>query len=249
MKPFELVRKAGIFLLIFALVPAITGCENRQPETNRFPRATYSTPSIPKNDVSKKRHTPTPLKTSKRVPSKEASEQTPTLTPTGLPITPPTPPSAPTAAIMTPTDPPSAPTVAIMTPTDPTSAPTVAIMTPTDSTSAPTVTSMTPPIPTSVPTATGALSQPICVLSLTTPVRINQHATLSIRGNAGSTYSITVFYATTASTAKGLEDKVADAFGQVTWTWKVGARVKPGRYRMVVKGDGHEQTFWFEVIH
>ena len=108
---------------------------------------------------------------------------------------------------------------------------------------------MTPPIPTSVPTATGALSQPICVLSLTTPVRINQRATLSIRGNAGSTYSIMVFYATTASTAKGLEDKVADAFGQVTWTWKVGARVKPGRYRIVVKGGGHEQTFWFEVIH
>ena len=235
MKPFELVRKAGIFLLIFALVPAITGCENRQPETNRFPRATYSTPSIPKNDVSKKRHTPTPLKTSKRVPSKETSEQTPTLMPTELPITPPT---------LT-----SAPTVTIITPTDPTSAPTVAIMTPTDPTSAPTVTSMTPPISTSVPTATGALSQPICVLSLTTPVRINQHATLSIRGNAGSTYSITVFYATTASTAKGLEDKVADAFGRVTWTWKVGARVKPGRYRIVVKGDGHEQTFWFEVIH
>ena len=27
-----------------------------------------------------------------------------------------------------------------------------------------------------------------------------------------------------------------------------GARVKPGRYRIVVKGGGHEQTFWFEVI-
>ena len=80
-------------------------------------------------------------------------------------------------------------------------------------------------------------------------MRINQHATLSIRGNAGATYRIAVFYATTASAAKGREDKVADAFGQVTWTWKVGARVKPGRYRLGVEADGHEQTFWFEVIY
>jgi hypothetical protein len=41
-------------------------------------------------------------------------------------------------------------------------------------------------------------------------------------------------YYKTKSTAAGLGPKTADASGDVSWTWKVGASTTPGTWRIVV---------------
>ncbi len=79
----------------------------------------------------------------------------------------------------------------------------------------------------------------VVLVSLTDVVSRGNTATLSIRGKPGTEYVIEVFYATTVSTAKGLEPKVADGDGLVTWTWRVGSRTKPGTHRIVIKENGN----------
>lgn len=63
---------------------------------------------------------------------------------------------------------------------------------------------------------------------LTTPIKINAKATVRIKGKPDTEYKISVFYSSAASTAKGLEAKISDGGGMVSWTWKVGARTKEG---------------------
>ena len=72
---------------------------------------------------------------------------------------------------------------------------------------------------------------------LTTPISINKTATISVFGKPGTYYMIDVYYSTKRSSAKGLEGKHADENGRVEWSWKIGASVKPGLYRIVVNGD------------
>ena len=68
--------------------------------------------------------------------------------------------------------------------------------------------------------------------------RRNQYATLSINAKPGIEYEITVYYNSGPSTAEGLEPKVADADGNVSWTWKVGGRTAEGTYRITIEGGG-----------
>ena len=72
---------------------------------------------------------------------------------------------------------------------------------------------------------------------LTTPISINKTATISAFGKPGTYYMIVVYYSTKRSSAKGLEGKHADENGRVEWSWKIGASVKPGVYRIVISGD------------
>jgi hypothetical protein len=66
-------------------------------------------------------------------------------------------------------------------------------------------------------------------------------ATIKIQGKPNTQYSITVYYSTSKSTAEGLEKKISDSNGYVTWTWKIGAKTKPGEHRIVIVGNG--ETF------
>lgn len=75
----------------------------------------------------------------------------------------------------------------------------------------------------------------------------NEKATVAIIGQAGVTYDIDVYYKSGESSAKGLEDQIADADGFVSWTWKVGASTAAGTYRIVVTGGGETQTVYFTV--
>lgn len=84
---------------------------------------------------------------------------------------------------------------------------------------------------------------------LTTPIKINAKATVRIKGKPDTEYSISVFYSSAASTAKGLEAKISDGDGMVSWTWKVGARTKEGEYRIVISGGGETFTTYFRVTH
>ncbi|MGI5999150.1 MAG: hypothetical protein ACOX89_10880 [Lutispora sp.] len=69
----------------------------------------------------------------------------------------------------------------------------------------------------------------------------NETATLTIKGAPNTEYSIAVYYSTTVSKAEGLENKVSDSSGIVSWTWKIGGKTKHGNHRIVIRGGG--QTF------
>ncbi len=78
------------------------------------------------------------------------------------------------------------------------------------------------------------------LVSLTKQVPRGQTATITVCGVPYTTYRIEVHYATTVSTAKGLEPKTANADGTVTWQWKVGTRTKSGSHRIVIRGSNGE---------
>lgn len=81
-------------------------------------------------------------------------------------------------------------------------------------------------------------SEKLKVLYVTSPVGRNEKASLTIQGKPNTEYSISVFYSTAASTADGLENKVSDSNGKVTWTWKVGGRTKAGSHDITISGGG-----------
>lgn len=84
------------------------------------------------------------------------------------------------------------------------------------------------------------------LVSLTEQVPRGQTASITVCGTPYATYRIEVYYATTVSTAKGLEPKTANADGTVTWQWKVGTRTKSGSHRIVIRGsDGESLTLFF----
>lgn len=76
----------------------------------------------------------------------------------------------------------------------------------------------------------------------------NQEATVIIKGQPGVTYDIDVYYKSGVSSAKGLEDQVADEQGYVTWTWKVGPSTAAGTYKILVKCGDHQQIVYFTVV-
>lgn len=122
-----------------------------------------------------------------------------------------------------------------------TAAPTKA---PTAATAKPTVmpTRAPTPKPTAKPTPVPTSKPPkqISVTSLTSSVRRNENVSISISGEPGVTYSITVTYPSGATaTADGLGDKTADSNGYVSWSWKIGGRTNPGTGRILIS-DGKQ---------
>lgn len=76
----------------------------------------------------------------------------------------------------------------------------------------------------------------------------NRDVTVKIKGTQNTTYSITVYYKSGASTADGLEDKTSDANGNVSWTWHIGGRTSPGTFKIVVSGGGDRETVEFIIV-
>lgn len=97
------------------------------------------------------------------------------------------------------------------------------------------------------PVVTEAPKQILDILSVTSPVEGGQNATLSAKGKPNTEYDIKVVYSSGESSAKGLENKKADVNGNVSWTWKVGAKTKPGTYTITVKGGGETDTIKITV--
>ena len=75
----------------------------------------------------------------------------------------------------------------------------------------------------------------------------NNTAKVTIKGLPNTKYSITVYYKSGASSASGLESKISDADGYVTWTWKIGPKTSPGTFRIVVSGGGSSETVYFTI--
>lgn len=125
-----------------------------------------------------------------------------------------------------------------------TGTPVAPALTSTTSTSPVTHTSTTilAPIPTSPSKSPATLS--LDINSVTSPVRPGARATLSAKTAPGASCFITVYYKSGPSAAQGLGTMTADANGNVSWTWTVGARTTPGEWLIVVKAsqDGQSVT-------
>jgi len=83
-------------------------------------------------------------------------------------------------------------------------------------------------------TANGSIQ----LLEKSDKVKNGSEATLKIKGKSNTEYSIKVIYSSGASKAKGLENKVSDENGCVSWTWKVGAKTTEGEHEITVSGGG-----------
>ena len=80
---------------------------------------------------------------------------------------------------------------------------------------------------------TAAASASVRLVSKTSRVKAGATATLTVKVSPSRACSISVFYTTVVSKAKGLNRKSPKG-GRVSWTWKVGSNTKPGRHRIVV---------------
>ena len=81
-----------------------------------------------------------------------------------------------------------------------------------------------------IPTAASAR---VRLVSKTSPVNAGSYATLTASVMPARTCSITVYYKSGPSHAAGLNSK-RPRNGRVSWTWKVGTRTTPGRWRIFV---------------
>ena len=80
------------------------------------------------------------------------------------------------------------------------------------------------------------------VQSLTSPVMPGDNASMSIKGNPGSTCSIVVEYNKIASTDSGLIAKKTDEFGVVTWAWTLGTTTPEGKWPVTVTCEYNKKT-------
>lgn len=85
------------------------------------------------------------------------------------------------------------------------------------------------------------------LVSLTSPVHRGANATIIVRSKAGMYCTITVYYKSGPSKAKGLEPKTAGSDGRCAWTWKVGTNTTLGTWKIVVKTGVTSKTYLFVV--
>jgi hypothetical protein len=77
----------------------------------------------------------------------------------------------------------------------------------------------------------------ISLISLTSPIKRGNTASIKIKGATNIVYKIAVKYQSDYSYAEGLGSKKADENGIVEWSWKVGARTSPGEWDITITGD------------
>jgi hypothetical protein len=77
----------------------------------------------------------------------------------------------------------------------------------------------------------------VAVDYLMSPVKAGSNTTITIKTTPKATCSISVTYNGVASTDSGLMPKKADAYGNISWTWTVGAGVPAGNWPVKVNCD------------
>jgi hypothetical protein len=90
----------------------------------------------------------------------------------------------------------------------------------------------TPPDPTEPPDVVFDLS--VKLIKRTTSVARNAKASVTIKTTKGAECGIDVQYKSGSSTADGLQPKIANSKGAVTWKWLVGRNTSKGRVPIVV---------------
>lgn len=101
--------------------------------------------------------------------------------------------------------------------------------------------------PTTVPT-TEPVYEGLTVTDWSQSVKPGDTGYAEIQGKPGVRYSITVYYKSGASKAKGLDPQTADDTGTAAWHWKVGSKTSPGTFRITITGGGETQTVSFTVL-
>ena len=92
-------------------------------------------------------------------------------------------------------------------------------------------------------------SATISVISFDNTLHRNNDAVVVIKGKPNTKYSIEVIYSSGPSTAKGLEDKISDENGFISWTWHVGGRTRLGDGKTIkISGGGESITLTFSVV-
>jgi len=76
------------------------------------------------------------------------------------------------------------------------------------------------------------------VVSLTSPISRGAQASITIKTAPNVLCTITVYYKSGPSKAKGLDPKNSDANGNCAWSWKVGTRTTPGNWKIVITAEG-----------
>ncbi len=99
-----------------------------------------------------------------------------------------------------------------------------------------------------VQTAPEVIVEEIELVSMTNPLRRNEDATITIKGKPNTEYSIAVYYQSGKSKAKGLENKVSNSSGVVSWTWHVGGKTQSGQKGIVITGGGQTLKLSFSVV-
>ncbi|ERJ12104.1 ComEC/Rec2 family competence protein [Haloplasma contractile] len=88
---------------------------------------------------------------------------------------------------------------------------------------------------------------PITLLNLTEFVKPLDKGSITIDGEPNMEYDIDVIYSSGPSSASGLENKVSNEEGVVTWEWIIGSRVSPGIYQIEISNGQVTNTYEFEV--
>ena len=87
----------------------------------------------------------------------------------------------------------------------------------------------------------------LTLVDLSTSVSAGSRAYVTVKGESDTVYSISVYYSSGKSSASGLESKMSDSDGLVSWSWSVGSRTSAGKYRIVISAKGESYTYYFEV--
>ena len=87
----------------------------------------------------------------------------------------------------------------------------------------------------------------ISLVSLDSPINRGNDVTVSIKGLPNTNYDIDVIYSSGPSKASGLEDKISDSEGNVSWTFKVSSNVKPGTYEVKISDGKDSASYSLEV--
>jgi competence protein ComEC len=106
---------------------------------------------------------------------------------------------------------------------------------------------ITSSIPTVISSGATATTSNITLVSLTSPISRNAIATIAIKGKPNTEYSIAVHYSSGDSKASGLENKVSDANGDVSWSWKIGGQTTLGTYGITISGGSQTLNSNFTV--
>ena len=72
------------------------------------------------------------------------------------------------------------------------------------------------------------------LVSVTSPAKTGSTSTIVLQTVPNASCTITVIYKSGPSKARGLEPKVVDSNGKISWSWVVGTNTTPGTWPIIV---------------
>ncbi|NLE13068.1 MAG: hypothetical protein GX628_05240 [Clostridiales bacterium] len=91
--------------------------------------------------------------------------------------------------------------------------------------------------------------QTLQLTNITSPCKNGSNATVNVCGKPDTKYNILVMYQSGPCTAEGLEPKISDDKGNVSWTWKIDNDIKQGEHKIFITGDSEEMIWFFIYIY